>query len=171
MVVADSSLDRQASPSCRIGHLGRHHHEPWQPSASRRADRTGEWLFCTSSPVLPLALVVTPTHPPMHILRERRPANPSLFTPIRSSNGNKTTRASGLSTAISPGMSRAVCTLTSWSGRPISKTWSFRRRRIRIVGIGPTTRAAICCRRSIRGCEVRAMDGGSTVGIVKMGEG
>ncbi len=162
MFMADSSLNRQASPSCRIGHLGRHHHEPWQPSASRCADRTGEWLLCASSLAFPLPLVVTPTHPPMYIPRESTPANPSLSTSIRFSNGNKTTPASGLSTAISRGTSLAVCTLTSWSGRPISKRWSFRRRRIRTVGIGRTIRAASCCRRLIRGCEG---DGWWTMGV------
>ena len=72
----------------------------------------------------------------------------------RSSNGNKTIRASGPSTAISPGMSPGVSMPTSWSGRPISKTWSFRRRRIRIAEIGRVIRVGSCCRRSIRGCEV-----------------
>ena len=74
----------------------------------------------------------------------------SLF---RSSNGNKTIPASGPSTAISPGMCRAVFTPTSWSGRPISRMWSFRRRRIRTAEIGRVIRVGICYRRSIQGCE------------------
>ena len=82
--------------------------------------------------------------------------NATRASPARSSNGNKTTPASGPSIATSPGTSREVSTPTSWRGLLISKTWSFRRRRTRIVEIGRIIRGRLCCRRLIRGC-----DGGS----------
>ena len=107
-------------------------------------------FFSFSSTVLPLPFSIT--HPRIHVSQSTL-TNPLSTPPHRSSNGSKTTPASGLSTATSPGTSRAVSTPTSWSGRPISKTCSSRRRRIRIVGIGRPIRAGICCRRSIRGCE------------------
>lgn len=88
------------------------------------------------------------THPGQNALTD-----PTLSFSYRSSNGNKTTPASGPSTVISPGTSRAVFMLISWSGRLISKICSFRRRRIRIVGIGLIIRVGICCRRLIRGCK------------------
>lgn len=95
--------------------------------------------------------------PPLHFLTrpDTRITNTNSIPsyPTRSSNGNKTTPASGPSTATSPGTSPAAFTQTSWSAPPISKTCSSPRHRIRIVGIGPIIRGQNCCRRSIRGCD------------------
>lgn len=106
------------------------------------------------SPPLPFPLhqPIYSTRPPTHLPMPTH-AKPALFGYLRFSNGNKTIPASGPSTAISPGMSPADSTPTSWSGRRIFKMRSFRRRRIKTVGTGRAFRAGICCRRLTRGCK------------------
>ena len=122
--------------------MGRLHHQSQQPPASRCSDRTCEWLRRTF-----ITLLLCPFHLPLQLS-----TNPTLPLINRYSSGNKTTLASGPSTATSPGTSRADFMPTSWSGRPTFKNRSFHRRRIRIVEIGPIFRAGSCCRRLIRGC-------------------
>ena len=137
--------------------MGWDHHQSQQSSASRCADRAGEWLLCmfVSSVTVPIHRPSPSTHP-----RNAPQANKQSLTqvhfscPTRSSNGNKTTRASGPSTAILPGMSRGVSMLTSWSGLLILRTWLFRRRYIRTAEIGRAIRVGIYYRRSTQGCEV-----------------